>query len=304
MSGGKLQRTGGRLTGPWADLQDEVNQFPSRRNAVLKSIERELGCRVVALFTAFNDRGGMLTDDVAEMLENVVAADGTPDQTIALILNSPGGQALAAERIANVCRAYSKDGKYRVVVPHMAKSAATMVCFGASEILMSKTAELGPVDPQVSYADDKGNSNWISAAEYVRSYDKLMDEASSGKRGRIEPYLQQLQRYDARYVEQLRTSTKLSSDISVRLLSQGMLDGVAPKEIEDKIEMFLSQEKKNAHGRMITAEEAIDCGLNVKVVDLKSELWKSIWTLYVRMDHVVTKTCNAVVESATASVRK
>jgi hypothetical protein len=41
--------------------------------------------------------------------------------------------------------------QFEVIVPHMAKSAATLICFGASCIHMGPTAELGPVDPQVKY---------------------------------------------------------------------------------------------------------------------------------------------------------
>jgi ClpP class serine protease len=32
----------------------------------------------------------------------------------------------------------------------MAKSAATMICLGSNAIYMSKTSELGPIDPQVT----------------------------------------------------------------------------------------------------------------------------------------------------------
>ena len=77
------------------------------------------------------------------MLESVLEVEHTSGRLV-LIVNSPGGQALAAERIVNVCRAYSA-GDFEVVVPHMAKSAATMICFGANRIHMSKTAQLGPV---------------------------------------------------------------------------------------------------------------------------------------------------------------
>src|ERR1700693_5738970 len=98
----------------------------------------------------------------------------------------------------------------------MAKSAATMICFGAEAIHMSRTGELGPVDPQLSYRNDQGVDRQISASEYVRSYENLLEDACSGKSAKIEPYLQQLARYDSRLVEQLRSAQALSSDISVR----------------------------------------------------------------------------------------
>ena len=289
---------------PWAELNGEVQQDPTRRQKIIRRIESILSVKIVTLFTAFDSYAGMLSDSEAEMLENILSAECDDGDSLVLVINSPGGQALAAERIANICRAYSKDGQFRVIVPHMAKSAATMVCFGASEIMMSKTAELGPVDLQIMFTDDRNEKKWISADEYIRSYDNLMKEASSGNYPRIEPYIQQLNRYDSRFVEQLRSGQQLSKDISVRLLHSGMMTGTPPAEIAAKIEIFLAQSAKSAHGRMIAEAEATDCGLNIKTIDLRSELWRDVWNLYVRSDWVVQNHAAALVESNTASVLK
>ena len=59
---------------------------------------------------------------------------------------------MTAERIIRVCRAYSNNN-FEVLVSKMAKSAATMICFGADKIHMSKTSELGLIDPQVVVTD-------------------------------------------------------------------------------------------------------------------------------------------------------
>ena len=67
---------------------------------------------------------------------------------LAVMINSPGGSGLAAERIINVLRSYSGTGEYWAIDPAKAKSAATMVCLGASKIVMGSVSELGPVDPQ------------------------------------------------------------------------------------------------------------------------------------------------------------
>jgi hypothetical protein len=174
----------------------------------------------------------------------------------------------------------------------MAKSAATMICFGASVIHMSRTAELGPVDPQVPYWGDRQSENeepnWISAEEYIRSYDQLIAAASGGRHKRIEPFIQQLNRFDARFIEQLRSIQHLSEDISVGLLKSSMMSKMSDAKIRDAIKIFLSQSKKNSHGRMITASEVISCGLRVELIDLQSDLWHSVWELYVRSDWSVS----------------
>lgn len=285
---------------PFSQVLHEVGQHPEVRQKLIKKLEKLYDANVVAYFTSFSDPSGWIDDSDAEMLESILAVEQGQGKLV-LILNSPGGQGLAAERIVNVCRAYSGDN-FEVIVPHMAKSAATMICFGAQRIHMSKTAELGPVDPQLPYKDDEGNTRWISADEYVRSYEQLFDSASSGQQPRIEAHLQQLQRYDARLVEQLRSAQKLSADISVRLLKSSMMPGKTDEEIRSAIEVFLAQEKTSVHGRMITFDEAKDCGLLLDPIDLQSAMWNTLWELYIRANWVVTHSCAKLIESGTSAV--
>lgn len=289
--------------GPFVKVQKEVSQHADLRRRLLRKLEQHYKARVISYFTSFNDQGGIMTDDDAEMLESILAVEHDEGKVV-LVLNSPGGLALAAERIAGVCRAYSED-RFEVVIPHMAKSAATMVCFGASTIHMSKTAELGPVDPQVAYKDDAGQVRWISADEYVRSYQQLVAQAASGKHKRIEPFLQQLNRYDSRYIETLVSAQGLSKDISVRLLKSGMMAGQPDAKITEAIQVFLTQERTSAHGRMINSAEASSCGLNIQLIDLHSETWHILWELYVRSDWAVTNTqAVKLIESSASAVHR
>lgn len=283
------------------NVQREVSQAPELRTALLKKLERYFGARVVSFFTSFSKGAGQIVDADAEMLESVLEVEHTSGRLV-LIVNSPGGQALAAERIVNVCRAYSA-GDFEVVVPHMAKSAATMICFGANRIHMSKTAELGPVDPQVPCKDDAGNERWISAEEYVRSYDTLMEKASGGAAPNIHPFLQQLNRFDARYIEALKSAQELSRDISVQLLKSGMMAGLEPAQITDRIGRFLTQTKTRSHGRMINHTDAVAAGLNISLLDLHTQVWNDLWELFVRSDWAVTNICNKIIETRTSSVR-
>ena len=286
---------------PWARLQAEVQQHPRVRQAIIKKLEKRLEAKVVSFFVSFSHRLALIDDKDAEMIESLLSAEykGGP---LIVVLNSPGGYALAAERIANVCRSYSK-GDFEVIVPHMAKSAATMVCFGARKIRMSSTAELGPVDPQVVFEIEPGKPRWISAAEYIKSYEQLMDSATSGKAKRIEPFLQQLQKFDARHVQSLKSQQALSRDISVRLLRSGMMEGKKDKEISESIKTFLEQEETKSHGRMINSKEAETCGLKVEVIDLQSPLWNELWELYVRTDWIVDNMVKKVMETADSSVQ-
>jgi hypothetical protein len=290
----------------FARVMKETHQTPELRRHLIRLVEKAFSARVVTYFTSFSQRSVQITDHDVEMLESILSVEHSGGK-ILMILNSPGGQALAAERMVNVCRAYSNN-QFEVLVPHMAKSAATMICFGASRIHMSRTAELGPVDPQVPYWIDRQSDDqepeYISADEYVRSYDKLIASASSGKVRRLEPYIQQLSKYDARHIEQLRSLLNLSADISVRLLKESMMANVAPKAIRKSIDIFLSQSRTGSHGRMINHEGALRCGLDVKLVDLQSPTWHTIWDLCVRSNWSVSvgNTCGKIMETTKSSV--
>lgn len=95
---------------------------------------------------------------------------------LAVVVNSPGGDPLAAEGIIRVCPSYSGTGRFVTIVPGQAKSAATMVCMGAERIVMGPASELGPVDPQVARVD-QGQVKWFSAHTIVRSFKSLFEEA-------------------------------------------------------------------------------------------------------------------------------
>jgi ClpP class serine protease len=116
---------------------------------------------------------------------------------LAIVINSPGGLGLAAERIIQACRAYSGTGEYWAIVPGKAKSAATMICLGAKKILMGPTSELGSIDPQIQLE----TGEVCSAYNIIKSYEELFGEAVNTK-GHIEPYLQQLKNYDRKLIEE------------------------------------------------------------------------------------------------------
>ena len=215
------------------------------------------------------------------------------------MISSPGGDGLAAERIINVCRSYSGTNDYWAIVPGKAKSAATLVCFGASEIIMGVNSELGPVDPQVAVSEG-GEAKWFSAYNVVESYNNLFGRAVA-ENGRLEPYLQQLANYDEREIAELRRQLELSEDIAVRALSESMLKGKPEDEIKKSIELFLTPKGTKVHGRPIYRGDAKDCGLRIQEVKPQDRLWELIYELYIRTNEYVSKNVAKCIESKSHS---
>lgn len=279
-------------------LGHEITQAPELRKDLYRFIEGQLGSdhRVVSLFTSFK-YPVILEDGDADMLEEVLLNTDLDGKTLALVLNCPGGDGLAAERIVNLCRAAS-DNRFIVIVPKMAKSAATMVCLGANQILMSPTSELGPIDPQILIRGSGGMPDTYQAAhEIIESYDDLIRQANTTK-GRIEPFLQQLNRYDARDIQRIKSAQKLSESIAVNMLKSGMLKSLSERRIRTKIEELTDPNKTINHGRPVFHDTAVQCGLNVALHQCKSKLWRAVWELYVRLNFLTNSSSPKIIESA------
>jgi len=271
----------------------ERNQDHTTRRHLFHELEILLGRPVVTLFTSFT-YPVMLGDKDIDMLAGILQTMNL-SKGIGLVISSPGGDGLAAERLINVCRSYSSTGDYWAIVPGKAKSAATMACFGASKIYMGPTSELGPVDPQVKLVE--GDSvKLFSVYNIVESYKELFVQAAKAQ-GNLEPYLQQLAHYDARQIREFESALSLSEDISINALLSGMMSKSSNKEIKQKIAIFLTPKDKKMHGRPIFRDEASTCGLNVEMIDGQSKLWRLIYELYIRTNEFVSAQVSKCIES-------
>lgn len=282
----------------YSRVLEEVQQGHSIRQELYHKLEEQLGGnkKVVAFFTSFT-LPVLLQDQDADMLEEVLNNSDMDGKELVLLLNSPGGDALAAERIVNVCRSFSTDG-FTAIVPKMAKSAATMICLGAKTVGMSKTSELGPIDPQILINDERGRPiRYQAAHEVLESYNGLMKQANQSK-GRLEPFLQQLARFDARDIRSIISAQQLSESIAITLLKSGVLNGLPPKQIKSKIRPFLDPRHTKVHGRPIYYDIAEKCGLDIKLFENRDVVWQTVWQLYVRMNYVVTHNAAKVIESS------
>lgn len=238
----------------------------------------------MSFYTKFNSAMGIDEGD-AEMIKTVL--DGSKkikERKIVFLINSPGGDPLAAEKIIKLLSEYS-DNDYWIVVPYTAKSAATMICFGASKIIMSPTSELGPIDLQIQ-RDDR----LVPAHSIIKAYDKLMNIGLNLKDDQqIDPILQQLQNFDPSDIEMFRSINELSSDIAKKVLKKCMMKGVTLKEIEKVIKIFIDPEKSKTHGRPIFFSdiEKVDKNGYFKIerLDMESDLWQTITSYHMRVVH-------------------
>ncbi len=282
-------------------VYDEVDAERYQTSATRRAYYRKLstlfgGRAVISLFTSFSYDVQLEHDDCDSLLN--VLHQTNLSKGIVLLVNSPGGDILAAERIVNICRSYSGTGDYWALVPGRAKSAATIVCLGASKIIMAPSSELGPVDPQVILRED-GVRKDFSAVSLVQGYRDLFERAVSAT-GSLEAYIQQLARYDDREINKYEAWIALSENVAIKVLSSGMMSNRSSEQIREKVAIFLEPKAGTQdHGRAISSKEADACGLNIEEIDLKSPDWKSIYDLYYRADYYVSTRVSKLFESET-----
>lgn len=278
-------------------IQDEIHQGRGTRRDLYVELEKALDKHVVAFFTSFL-WPVTISDADPDMIEEVLANLPRDGKGFVLLINSPGGEGIAAERIVNVCRSYGPNNTFSVIVPKKAKSAATMVCFGAESIGMSKTSELGPVDPQIVVSNDKGQPVSVHAAhEIIESYEDLLTKANRTK-GRVEPFLQQLARFDAKDIRRIRSAQALATNISIKSLKTGVMSNRSEAAIEKLLRPFLDPTYTKMHSRPIYHDVALQCGLPVELHDLKGQVWPIVSALYMRLNQFVNHHASKIVETA------
>jgi len=279
----------------FSKVMGEQNQGHETRQNLFYRIEKVLDRPVISFFTSFKFPV-MIEDTDADMIEGLLQKMDL-SKGLVLIINSPGGSGLAAERIINVCRNYSGTGEYWAIVPNKAKSAATMICFGASKIYMGVTSELGPVDPQMHIHNS--SIGIISANILVESYKDLFNRAVQ-EDGNLEPYLQQLANYDEREIKVYESAIELSTDIAIRTLTSGMLKELSEEKedvIKEKLNMFLEPRVKKIHGRPIYRDEAETSGIKIDRMETSGKLWDLVFELYIRTNNYVTTKVAKCIES-------
>lgn len=192
---------------------------------------------------------------------------------IDLFLHSYGGTVDTPYKVVTLIREFCEE--FAVIVPFVAKSAASMLVLGADEVVMGPISELGPIDPLVTHPVYKDILVPVQAVWHCLDYlqrsiinNSDPDVASF----MVTPLLNKL---DPWLIGDYEKTIKASRQYAETLLSNYML--------KDSPELVLNvaqalTEGYFSHGYPIGRREAKELGL--KVTEAHGELWDVIWKLY------------------------
>lgn len=193
-----------------------------------------------------------------------------------LMIHSAGGQIEAAEKIVFMCRKVA--GGFRVIVPEMAKSAATLVALASDGIVMGLQSELGPIDSQIEGPGPAGSRVQHSARSFLDAFDAIKKEVE--EKGTLSPaYYPLMEGITIGFLEWCRNAADRTEQFAKKWLSNHMCK--EDKRKAARIAKQLANVKKwLAHGAVIDATEASKLGIKVDERPTDDELWKSIWFLH------------------------
>lgn len=145
------------------------------RIELYKEVERLRGSKLIVYVTS--TRGGLETqianDILPKFTEHLDKIEDT--QKITLYLYTNGGNTLAAWSLVNLIRSFCKN--FEVIIPANCFSSGTLICLGSDNIVMTKQATLGPIDPSVNGpfnpilpGTDDPNAKLPVSVEYVNAY--------------------------------------------------------------------------------------------------------------------------------------
>ena len=157
------------------NLMDKIQNEGSVHNQSIESVEALTKRNLVVYESFFSHPAGIIDDPDDNWIERLLTSvDLTKHKgTLDLLINSPGGNPTTAEKIILTCRSYADS--FRVIVPSSAMSAATLIAMGSDAIVMTPTAEIGPIDPQMRMQTPQGPIS-RSAAAWVDAYRDLVNK--------------------------------------------------------------------------------------------------------------------------------
>jgi hypothetical protein len=183
-----------------------------------------------------------------------------------LVLHSPGGSAEATEAIVKYLR--SKFTDIRVVVPHAAMSAATMLACSANSVVMGKHSFLGPIDPQLITQTD-GVRRAVAAHAIIEQFRLAQKECRDPTL--LPSWLPILRQYGPALIVQCQFQIDLSKKLVSEWLAKYMFAGSANanEKAADTANKLADHGEFKSHGRFLSREEVK--GLNIVVSDLESD---------------------------------
>ncbi|WOT06175.1 SDH family Clp fold serine proteinase [Shewanella youngdeokensis] len=215
------------------DIKSRINEHLKK---ILKDYELE-NYHVIFLYDEHKSISGFHSDKIYRAVSDL---DNKKD--ILMFIESGGGQIEPAYLISKTCKRLAKS-KFVISIPRRAKSAATLISLGATELHMGLLSQLGPIDPQFNGFPALGLANAVEKiAEMTAKHPTASDMFAQYLNANVSIR-------DLGYFERINES---ATQYAIRLLNGKTLPD--SKTCEELADHFTNHYKD--HGFVIDSDEA------------------------------------------------
>jgi hypothetical protein len=199
-----------------------------------------------------------------------------PQERVDVVLATAGGSVVAARQVALLLREYAAS--LTILVPWRARSAGTLLCLAADELVLAPLGHLSPIDPQIGGDMDVApDLPSFVGAEDIRGFPEMAREWFGVQRD--EDALQLLalvaQRIFPASLTAFHRSDRLVRRIADELLR---LPAAAPAEQQRQVIVEALVSGQGTHLAAISRRDASALGLPVRLPEPDEEtlLWE-VW---------------------------
>lgn len=286
------------------EIHDEINEGAHPdfvRRKYLAALSKVTGNDTIIYFAGFGPKLiglglpssliSIVPDDVQAFMS---ALNGLNGEHLDLVLQSGGGSLEAAEQLVNYLRA--KYLRVRVIVPHQAMSAATMIACSCNSIVMGKHSALGPVDPQITLPNGAGSFQ-VPAQAVLDDFERAKREVADSPK--VAPlWAAKFQSLPHGVLSMCQTVMDRSVEKVAEWLNSYMIEDLS--KCKDIAKWLGDAGTHKSHGRPICLEVARSKGLVVEALEENPAFQDAVLSVFhASMLTLETTNCVKMVENHT-----
>jgi len=236
------------------------------RQQLIRDYQELTGSNLIVLIDQLFPASLTLVEELLNLLD--------ANKPIHLLLASPGGDGETAVRIVRAIQ--KRCTELTILLPDMAKSAATILCLGADHMLFGPNGDIGPVDPQLPLPN-----GLVSAKNIVEAVAEAERRVTNNPQT-YPLFAGLLGQVNMLTVEQARSALDRSSNLVREALASN------PRRTEKEVKSLAESLKKpliddpTSHSAVTSCSDAQRLRLPAANADPTSEEWRIVWALWAR----------------------
>lgn len=260
------------------DIASLAKEMKISIKEAVEDVEDNFDCNIISYISHSNTSVSLIDSNDCLLLDDLLynfksgfikGTDGKKYQRIGLFLHSGGGILESAIKFVDIIRQYANE--YYVIVPIMAKSAATLMVLKADKQFFTSLSELGPVDPVVqSPTNPKLMVPATAIDNYLEYYRKSNVRDPSGTDNtlpEVDPELLKKldESIDPFLLGAYKTSVKFSKQEIEKALREYAMKGKTDEQIKEAVKEFTT--KHLSHSYPITDTTLSKYGIGEKILE-------------------------------------